>query len=87
LIGLGVGLAARRRSILLASISAAAGLVLGLFIEWQFAPFVVDGSLRYFVTHLHALRPLTLLMSALGTILSYRLALSFDASGGNRSSP
>jgi hypothetical protein len=87
LIGLGVGLAARRRSILLASISAAAGLVLGLFIEWQFAPFVVDGSLRYFVTHLHALRPLTLLMIALGTILSYRLALSFDASGGNRSIP
>jgi hypothetical protein len=45
---------------------------------------VVDGSLGYFVAHLHALRPLTMLMIALGTILSYRLALGFDASGGNR---
>jgi hypothetical protein len=84
LLGLCAGLGARRRSVLLASISAMAGLVLGLFIEWKFAPFVVDGSLRYFVTHLHALRPLTLLMIALGTILSYRLALSFESLGSNR---
>lgn len=84
LLGLCAGLGARRRSALLASISAVAGLALGLFIEWRFAPFVVDGSLRYFVTHLHTLRPLTMLMIALGTILSYRLALGFDASGSSR---
>jgi hypothetical protein len=84
LLGLCAGLGARRRSIVLASISALAGLALGLFIEWKFAPFVVDGSLRYFVTHLHALRPLTILMIALGTILSYRLALGFDSSAGKR---
>jgi hypothetical protein len=79
LLGLGAGLGARRRSSVLAGLAAFAGLLLGLFIEWKFAPFVVDGSLAYFVTHLHALRPLTLLMIALGTILSYRLALSFES--------
>ena len=79
LLGLGAGLGARRRSGLLAAMAAGAGLALGLFLEWKFAPFVVDGSLRYFITHLHALRPLTLLMIALGTILSYRLALGFES--------
>lgn len=79
LLGLGAGLAARRRSALLAITAAVTGLALGLFIEWQFSPFVVDQSLAYFITHLHALRPLTLLMIVLGTILSYRLALSFEA--------
>ncbi len=79
LLGLGAGLPARRRSPVLATVAAVAGLLLGLFIEWKFAPFVVDGSLAYFVTHLHALRPLTLLMIVLGTVLSYRLALSFEA--------
>ena len=84
LLGLCAGLGARRRSIALALIAALAGLLLGLFIEWQFAPFVVDGSLRYFVTHLHSLRPLTILMIVLGTILSYRLALGFDSTGSKR---
>ena len=78
LLGLFVGLGARRRSTALAIIAAVAGLGLGLFIEWRFAPFVVDGSLKYFAMHLHALRPLTLLMLALGTVVSYRLAQSFE---------
>ena len=82
LLGLGAGLAARRRSSLLAAIAAVAGLGLGLFIEWRFAPFIVDQSLRYFLTHLHALRPLTILMIVLGTIVCYRLALSFEARAG-----
>jgi hypothetical protein len=84
LLGLGAGLAARRRSRMLACVSAGAGLALGLYIEWKFAPFVVDHSLGYFLTHLHALRPLTMLMIALGTILSYRLALSFESRASDR---
>jgi subtilisin family serine protease len=55
-----------------------AGLALGLFTEWRFAPFIADNSLLYFVTHVHALKPITILMLALGAFLSYRLALGRD---------
>ena len=74
-VGFAAGLCARGRSIPLAIVCAVAGLLLGLFIEWRFAPFVADGSLLYFITHLHALRPITLLMLAVGVFFSYRLAL------------
>jgi hypothetical protein len=78
LLGLGAGLCARRRSLLLAIICGAAGLALGLYTEWRFAPFVADKSLAYFIGHLHQLRPVTWLMLALGTYVSYRLALGRD---------
>jgi hypothetical protein len=78
LLGLGAGLCARHRSSLLAIICGIAGLALGLFTEWRFAPFIADKSLSYFFSHLHLLRPLTWIMVALGTFLSYRLALGRD---------
>src|SRR6185436_16220605 len=77
-VGLGAGLCARRRSSLLAVLCAVAGLALGLFTEWRFAPFVADKSLSYFLGHLHLLQPLTWIMLALGAFLSYRLALGRD---------
>jgi hypothetical protein len=79
LLGLAAGLCARRRSRILAVICGVAGLVLGLFTEWRFAPFVADASLLYFIAHIYSLRPLTLFMVALGAILSYRLALGWDS--------
>jgi hypothetical protein len=79
LVGLGAGLCARRRSSLLAVICAVAGLALGIFTEWQLAPFIKDNSLGYFLTHIHNLRPVTLIMLAIGTFLSYRLGLGFDS--------
>ena len=84
LLGYAAGLCARRRSTPLALLCGVAGLALGLFTEWRFAPFAADQSLAYFLTHLHALRPLTMLMLALGAFLSYRLALGRDRdfSGG-----
>lgn len=75
LMGFAAGLCARRRSRPLAVVCGVAGLGLGLFTEWRFAPFIADGSLRYFITHIPTLKPITLLMLALGTFLSYRLAL------------
>jgi hypothetical protein len=75
LLGLTAGLFARRRSTPLALVCGVAGLVLGLYTEWRFAPFVADDSWPYFITHLHALKPMTLLMLALGAFFSYRLAL------------
>ena len=79
LMGLTAGLCARSRSRPLALVCGVAGLALGLFTEWRFAPFVADNSLVYFITHVHALKPITMLLVALGAILSYRLALGRDS--------
>lgn len=78
LVGLGAGLAARRRSIALGVICGVSGLALGLFTEWRFAPFIADRGFGYFITHIQALRPVTLIMLALGTALAFRFALGFD---------
>jgi hypothetical protein len=78
LVGLAAGLAARRRSVPLAVICAAGGLGLGLFTEWRFAPFTADRGFGYFITHVQALQPVTLVMLALGTVLAFRFALRFD---------
>ena len=47
-----------------------AALVLGLMIEWRFAPFIDDDSLGYFIMHLHQLRLPTLIMVAVGAMLA-----------------
>ena len=61
-----------------AVVCGAAGLALGLYTEWRFAPFVADRSLAYFISHVQLLKPITLVMLALGAFISYRLALGRD---------
>ena len=78
LLGLGAGLAARQRIVPLAVICGIAGLLLGIATEWKFAPFKADHSFLFFVTHLHDLKPITLIMIAVGGFFSYRLALGFQ---------
>jgi hypothetical protein len=78
LLGLGAGLCARGRSPVLAIICGIAGLGLALFTEWRFAPFIADANLSYFITHVHQLRPITMIMLAVGAVLSYRLALGYS---------
>jgi len=75
LLGFAAGLCARRRSLILAAVCGVAGLMLGLFTEWRFAPFLADGSLSYFIAHLHKLHSVTMVMLALGAFASYSLAL------------
>ena len=58
---------ARRRSTPLVFACGVAGLALGPFTEWPFAPFIVDKSFLYFITHIHHLKPITLLLLVLGT--------------------
>jgi hypothetical protein len=72
-VGLGCGLLARHRSIPRGIVCAIAGLALGLYTEWVYAPFEKDQSFGYLVAHFYNLRPLTLIMIALGTALSYYL--------------
>ena len=78
LLGLVAGLCARQRSQVLGILCGIGGLGLGLYTEWRFAPFIADESMRYFLTHVHQLKPLTLVMLALGTFVSYWLALGRD---------
>jgi len=66
LLGLGCGFLLKQRSLALAIVCGLAGLALGMFAEWKHLPLETDRSLGYFVTHLHQLRPFTLLMLALG---------------------
>lgn len=55
-------------------VCVACGLVAlagGLLAEWQFAPFVKDKSLGYFLTHVHLLKPVTLIMVGVGTAMGF----------------
>ena len=79
LLGFGAGLSVRQRIQPFAIACGVAGLALGLFIQWKFERFVVDDSFSYFLTHLHQLRLMTLIMLALGTYLSYHFALGRDS--------
>ncbi|HET6426293.1 MAG TPA: hypothetical protein VFG20_21555 [Planctomycetaceae bacterium] len=79
LLGLGAAIGARGRSLPLAIICGLLGLLLTLYTEWRFSPFIADESFAYFITHLHKLKPITLLFVAVGTFLSYRLALGMDS--------
>jgi hypothetical protein len=65
-LGLGCGLALKRRSLPLAMVCGLAALVLGIFAEWKNRPFVKDDSFGYFIGHLQDLQPFTLLLLALG---------------------
>lgn len=78
LLGLTAGYFARCRSTPLAIVCALAGLALGLYTEWQRAPFIADKSFSYFLTHVHQLKPFTLLLLALGVFMCYRFALGVD---------
>ena len=69
-LGLGEGIF-KRRLMAVPIVCGFLALVLGLFAEWWFASFAADGSLGYFVTHIHQLRPLTLIMIGVGTLIGF----------------
>lgn len=53
------------------TICAVLATALGLLTEWRHFPFVKDDSLPYFLTHIHDLRPMTLIMIVAGTYFGY----------------
>src|SRR6185369_6204476 len=75
LLGIGCGLLARKRLMPRAVLCGVAAVALGLYVEWRFEPFIADKSLGYFVSHIHLLRPYTLLMVALGGVFGFWFAL------------
>jgi len=69
---LGIGAAfGKARSIGLPVACAIAALALGLFAEWRDFPFVKDESFGYFLRHLTDLKPITLIMIAVGAALGF----------------
>jgi len=46
-------------------------MLLGLFTEWRFAPFIADPSFTYFITHAHNLQITTLIMIAIGGLCGF----------------
>ncbi|MBS0206008.1 MAG: hypothetical protein JSS49_24210 [Planctomycetes bacterium] len=56
------------------AVSIASGLVAlaaGLLAECHFHPWIKDQSLTYFLAHVHQLKPLTLIMLSVGTIMGF----------------
>ena len=70
LVGVGASLFANG-STALCIVCGLLALALGVLAEWQFAPFIRDGSLGYFVSHLHHLKPITLIMIAAGAFIGF----------------
>jgi hypothetical protein len=70
LLGIAAGLFPTR-SIAVCVACGLLALALGFFTEWRFAPFKQDQSLSFFVSHLHELRPITLIMIGLGGFIGF----------------
>ncbi len=75
LLGFGGGLLIHHRSWAFAGLCGFLALALGVLAEWRGFPFLADDSLSYFLTHLHQLRTLTLIMILLGGSFGFYFAL------------
>lgn len=80
LTGLGCGSLSRHRSIVLGTVCAVVGAIAGIIAEWQYAPFVKDGTLSYFLAHLQDLRRSTQFLIVLGSVMAFWFGLG--RSGG-----
>jgi len=74
-IGLVAGLAAQGQSKTLGVFCAIAAVLMAIYCEWASAPFAADGSLSFFVLHLHRLPGLKIkaIITALGAACAYWL--------------
>jgi hypothetical protein len=55
-------------------VCALLALIAGIISEWRLRPFVADNSFGYFITHLQQLRPITLIMIAIGAVFAFWFA-------------
>ena len=70
LVGVGAG-CFRNKSLPVAIACGVMAVAIGLFSEWKFAPFIKDDSLGYFISDIHLLRPMTLIMIAVGGFIGF----------------
>ena len=87
LLGLGAGLA-RYGNLALAIVCGVLALGFGLVSEWRVFPFVADESFTYFIAHVYLLKPMSLIMIAIGTFFGfwvpYRNTPPLQPQGANR---
>jgi hypothetical protein len=74
LLGLGCSIFAKQPSISRGVVCGLAAAGLGLYTEWRFFPFAADESLSYFLKNVSSLKPVTLLMIAVGAMIAFWLA-------------
>lgn len=74
LLGLGAGIF-RATSKSVPVVCGMLALALGIVTEWRFAPFSADASPGYFLSHLHQLRPITLIMIVVGGLIGFWVPL------------
>jgi len=55
-------------------VCALLALIAGIISEWRWSPFSADNSFGYFITHLQQLRPITLIMIAIGAVFAFWFA-------------
>ena len=60
-----------RQSVEVGVIAAVVGAIATILSEWSLFPFIKDGSLTYFIAHLHQLRPATMLLGAAGIFCAF----------------
>lgn len=75
LAGLGCGSFSRHRSVSLAVVCSVVGAIAGILAEWQFAPFIKDDSLVYFLSHLHDLKRSTQFLIVVGGVMAFWFGL------------
>ena len=68
LIGISAGFV-RHRSNFVALACGVLGLAAGVWTEFRYAPFLQDGSLSFFLTHIPDLRHVSLIMIAAGAVI------------------
>lgn len=73
MVGLGASLAAPLRSMVRGVICGAGAVLLALYAEWSFRPFVADKSFGYLLAHVADLQPMTLLMLGVGAFFAFWL--------------
>ena len=72
LLGFGSALFSWRRTVVRGLLCALAAIGLGIYCEWSHAPFIADGSLAYFITHLYQI-PVIPIMILVGSLMAFWL--------------
>jgi hypothetical protein len=70
LCGLGAGVF-RTRSRIAPFICGILAIVATLYAEWRYFPFVTDGSLRFFLSHLTSLQTMTIIDLVVGAVIGF----------------
>jgi hypothetical protein len=74
LAGVGVRVLSPHRMLWLSVVCAVFALGLGFYTEWLRAPFTRDNGLLYFITHIHQLKPIAIIMITVGAAFGFWIA-------------